>query len=99
MKSVESTCVLADMVSKLTLIHETSSQPLPFVDENIAKKFLTCHQTSSDSITTETDDIKKLDQCFQRFFKPETLSNENLFDCYFCRSLDQSQSMFFIHHV
>jgi len=91
--TVESTCMLSDMVSKLTLIHETASRPLPFVDESIAKKFLNCHKTTKDSITTdETDNIKILDQCFQRYFKPETLSGENLFDCYYCRSLDQTQS-------
>ncbi|CAF3378897.1 unnamed protein product [Rotaria sp. Silwood1] len=90
--TVESTCVLSDMVSKLTLIHETASHPLPFVDESIAQKFLSCPKATKDAIiTNETDDIKTLEQCFQRYFKPETLSGENLFDCYYCRSLDQSQ--------
>ncbi|CAF0759643.1 unnamed protein product [Rotaria sordida] len=90
--TVESTCVLADMVSKLTLIHETASHPLPFVDESIAQRFLKCPKPIDDTITTnETDDIKTLEHCFQRYFKPETLSGENLFDCYYCRSLDQTQ--------
>ena len=92
--AVESTCILADMVSKLTLICETASRPLPFVDETIAENFLNCHKKTKDSITTdETDNIKTLEQCFQRYFKPETLSGENLFDCYYCRSLDQTQSI------
>ncbi|CAF2759720.1 unnamed protein product [Rotaria sp. Silwood2] len=90
--TVEATCVLSDMVSKLTLIHETASNPLPFVDEGIAQKFLNCPKATNDSITTnETDDIKTLEQCFQRYFKPETLTGENLFDCYYCRSLDPTQ--------
>ncbi len=81
------------MVSKLTLIHETASRPLPFVDESIAQKFLNCSKTTKDStIISETDNIKTLEDCFQRYFKPETLSGENLFDCYYCRSLDQTQS-------
>jgi ubiquitin C-terminal hydrolase len=82
------------MVSKLTLIHETASRPLPFVDENLAQQFLSCNKTTRKGsiITNETDDIKGLEQCFQRYFKPETLSGENLFDCYYCRSLDQTQS-------
>ncbi|CAF1256793.1 unnamed protein product [Rotaria magnacalcarata] len=89
--SVESTCVLADMVSKLTLIHETASYPLPFVDRTIAQKFLDC-RTSKNSITpNETDGIKKLEQCFQRYFKSETLSGDNSFDCYYCRSFDKTQ--------
>jgi hypothetical protein len=93
--AVESTYMLSDMVSKLTLIHETSSRPLPFVDENIAQKFLNCHKNSKDSAeTSETDDIRTLDHCFQRYFKPEILSGENLFDCYYCRSLDKTQSKF-----
>ncbi len=91
--AVESTCMLSDMVSKLTLIHETASRPLPFVDESIAQKFLNCSKTTKDSaINSETDNIKTLEDCFQRYFKPETLSGENLFDCYYCRSLDQTQS-------
>ena len=81
------------MVSKLTLIHETTSRPLPFVDENIAQKFLNCPKSSNASTeNSETDDIKALHQCFQRYFKPELLSGENSFDCYYCRSLDQTQS-------
>lgn len=85
--------MLSDMVSKLTLIHETSSRPLPFVDENIAQKFLSCSKTTKDSTTTdETDNIKTLEDCFQRYFKPEILSGENLFDCYYCRSSDPTQS-------
>jgi len=81
------------MVSKLTLIHEPASRPLPFVDESIAQKFLNCSKTTKDSaIISETDNIKTLEDCFQRYFKPETLSGENLFDCYYCRSLDQTQS-------
>jgi hypothetical protein len=91
--AVESTCILADMVSKLTLIHETASRPLPFVDESIAQKFLNCHKKAKDSNEiSETDDIRTLNDCFQRYFKPEILSGENLFDCYYCRSLDQTQS-------
>lgn len=89
--------MLADMVSKLTLIHETASRPLPFVDESIAQKFLNCSKTITASTTTdETDNIKTLEDCFQRYFKPEILSGENLFDCYYCRSLDQTQSKSFI---
>jgi hypothetical protein len=85
--------MLADMVSKLTLIHETASRPLPFVDEIIAQNFLNCYKTTKDSIASDdTDNIKTLEQCFQRYFKPETLSGENLFDCYYCRSLDRTQS-------
>ena len=81
------------MVSKLTLIHETTSRPLPFVDETIAQKFLSCPKLSNDSTeTSETDDIRTLQDCFQRYFKPEILSGENSFDCYYCRSLDQTQS-------
>lgn len=81
------------MVSKLTLIHEKESRPLPFVDENIAQKFLNCFNSSNNSkIADDTENISTLEQCFQRYFKPETLSGENLFDCYFCRSLDQTQS-------
>ncbi|CAF3482047.1 unnamed protein product [Adineta steineri] len=90
--AVESTCMLSDMVSKLTLIHETASRPLPFVDENLAQKFLNCHKTvKNSSVPDETDNIKTLEQCFQRYFKPETLSGENLFDCYYCRSVDKTQ--------
>ncbi|CAF0814196.1 unnamed protein product [Adineta ricciae] len=90
--TVESTCMLADMVSKLTLIHETTSRPLPFVDESLSQKFLNCSKTVKESpITDETDDIHTLEQCFQRYFKPETLSGENSFDCYYCRSLDRTQ--------
>lgn len=88
--------MLSDMVSKLTLIQETTSRPLPFVDEIISQKFLSCLKLPSD--TTEnsgTDDIRALQDCFQRYFKPETLSGENSFDCYYCRSLDQTQSMCF----
>ena len=91
--TVESTCLLADMVSKLTLIHETTSRPLPFVDESLSQKFLNYSKTVKESATTdETDDIHTLEQCFQRYFKPETLSGENSFDCYYCRSLDRTQS-------
>ncbi|UJR35643.1 hypothetical protein I4U23_028393 [Adineta vaga] len=90
--TVESTCMLADMVSKLTLIHETTSRPLPFVDENLSQKFLNCPKTVKESVaTSETDDIRTLEQCFQRYFKSETLSGENSFDCYYCRSLDRTQ--------
>ena len=91
--TVESTCMLSNMISKLTLIHEATSRPLPFVDESISQKFLKCHKTRDQSIEiNETDDIKTLDQCLQRYFKPEILSGENLFDCFYCRSLDQIQS-------
>ena len=95
--TTESTCILADMVSKLTLIHETSCRPLPFVDERIAQQFLTCNQTTtttaiSTSNPEETEEIKSLENCFQRFFRCETLTGENSFDCYYCRSLEQGQS-------
>ena len=91
--TTESVCVLADMVSKLTLIHETSSRPLPFVDQTIAQKFLNCLKTTKNtSEITDTDNIKALADCFQRYFKPEILSGENLFDCYYCRSNDPTQS-------
>lgn len=94
--AVQSTCILADLVSKLTLIHETTSRPLPFVDENIAQTFLSCPKSSNASTeNSETDDIKALNQCFQRYFKSELLSGENSFDCYYCRSLDQTQSKHF----
>jgi hypothetical protein len=95
--AVESTCILSDMVSKLTLIHEPASRPLPFVDESIAQKFLNCHKKAKDSTEiSEADDIRTLEHCFQRYFKPEILSGENLFDCYYCRSLDQTQSKCFL---
>jgi hypothetical protein len=85
--------MLSNMISKLTLIQETSSRPLPFVDESIAQKFLNCPKTKKDSTEmNETDNIKTLEDCFQRYFKPEILSGENSFDCYYCRSLDQTQS-------
>lgn len=91
--AVESTCMLADMVSKLTLIHETTSRPLPFVDASLSQKFFNDTQTAKDSaVTDDGDSIRTLEQCFQRYFKPETLTAENRFDCYYCRSLDRTQS-------
>jgi hypothetical protein len=95
--AVESTYILSDMVSKLTLIQETASRPLPFVDESIAQKFLNCHKKAKDyTEISEADDVRTLEHCFQRYFKPEILSGENLFDCYYCRSLDQTQSKCFL---
>ena len=90
--TTESTCILADMVSKLTLIHETSCRPLPFVDEHIAQQFLMCNQTNETKNSEDAGEMKTLDNCFQRFFRCETLSGENSFDCYYCRSLEQGQS-------
>ena len=91
--AVESTCTLSDMVSKLTLIHETSSRPLPFVDASTAEQFLNCHLKKGDAATAdEAEDIRTLEHCFQRYFKPETLTGENSFDCYYCRSLEKGQS-------
>lgn len=90
--TTESTCILADMVSKLTLIHETSCRPLPFVDERIAQQFLMCNQTNETKNSEDAGEMKTLDNCFQRFFRCETLSGENSFDCYYCRSLEQGQS-------
>lgn len=87
--TTESTCILADMVSKLTLIHETSCRPLPFVDERIAQQFLMCNETKN---SEDAGEMKTLDSCFRRFFRCETLSGENSFDCYYCRSLEQGQS-------
>ena len=89
--AVESTCMLSDMVSKLTLIHETSCRPLPFVDERVAQQFLTCNPTAA-TTSSEAEDIKTLEHCFQRYFKIETLSGENSFDCYYCRSQNPGQS-------
>ena len=89
--TTQSTCILADMVSKLTLIHETSSRPLPFVDEHIAQQFLTCNRTGT-TTSAETEDVKTLEHCFQRYFKSELLSGDNSFDCYYCRTLEHGQS-------
>ena len=90
--AVESTCMLSDMVSKLTLIHETSCRPLPFVDECLAQQFLACNPSANKTGDETTEDIKTLEQCFQRYFKSETLSGENSFDCYYCRSQNPGQS-------
>ena len=89
--STESTCVLADLVSSLTLIHENASRPLPFVNESIAQQFLNVNQIKSQE-NDEISEIKTLEDCFHRYFKMETLSGENSFDCYYCRSLDKEQS-------
>jgi hypothetical protein len=88
--TVESTCILSDMVSNLTLIHETSSRPLPFVDRCLAQQFLNCKQNVTN--TDETEVIQTLEHCFDRYFKIETLTGENSFDCYYCRSLHPEHS-------